>query len=58
MIQAPQVKISGSNETMNTNVEPFSFSALHFLRAYNRLLSPSGMLLLYQVVFIHLKKKN
>jgi hypothetical protein len=47
MIQVPQIKIADSvSETGNNNVElGVSFSALHFLRAYNRLMSPSGKLL-------------
>ncbi len=54
MIQVPQIKIADSvSETGNNNVElGVSFSALHFLRAYNRLLSPSGKLL--KISFSHI----
>lgn len=59
MIQVPQqVKLNNSSENnnssgvVNNSVEPFSFSALHFLRAYNRLLSPTGRGFLYAFLTI------
>ena len=36
-------------------VDPFSFSALHLLRTYNRLLAPTGKRLYFRYIKFHLK---
>lgn len=43
MQQQAKMMANENSHVPGNLVDPFSFSALHFLRAYNKLLTPAGI---------------